>query len=351
MSPRALQRAARPVRYRRRSGGGAVRSRRVHAFRHPREDRAGGRRRSVAGRGRTHARPRASPRSCRCGCCRAPGRCCSRASPRCEAAGRPLAAAEMVLVRIAYAADLPTPGRGDPLARRTTAARAPRRAAMAARPRRRRGAPAAPRFDGSRFEAPRGDRAPRPRAGCGAAPAIRRCAAGRRSAAAPPALRGRQLRGPDRARRREARPRGQGWRSSATCGWCAARTAGSRSRSSRARPRRWSTIWRASSRNGPTGAGWSWCRREHGQPTVQVAERRAPGRAQDRRARRSAGAGGAGALSRRRDRRRARAATRSPRGAAGAIADEMPPVDDDRSADDESDERRTDDARRAIDEE
>ena len=35
-----------------------------------------------------------------------------------EAAGRPIAAAEMVLVRIAYAADLPTPDEVDPLARR-----------------------------------------------------------------------------------------------------------------------------------------------------------------------------------------------------------------------------------------
>ena len=40
-----------------------------------------------------------------------------------EAAGRPLAAAEMVLVRIAYAADLPTPDEVDPLARRFCRAR------------------------------------------------------------------------------------------------------------------------------------------------------------------------------------------------------------------------------------
>ena len=38
-----------------------------------------------------------------------------------EAAGRPIAAAEMVLVRIAYAADLPTPDEVDPLARRQRA--------------------------------------------------------------------------------------------------------------------------------------------------------------------------------------------------------------------------------------
>ena len=39
-------------------GGGALRSRRVHAFRDAREGRAGGRRRSLARRGRAHARPR-----------------------------------------------------------------------------------------------------------------------------------------------------------------------------------------------------------------------------------------------------------------------------------------------------
>ena len=38
-----------------------------------------------------------------------------------EAAGRPVDAAEMVLVRIAYAADLPTPDEADPLARRRLA--------------------------------------------------------------------------------------------------------------------------------------------------------------------------------------------------------------------------------------
>ena len=53
----------RAVRRRRRSGGRADRSRRVHAFRHPHEARAGGRRRRFAGRDRAHARPRASPRA------------------------------------------------------------------------------------------------------------------------------------------------------------------------------------------------------------------------------------------------------------------------------------------------
>ena len=55
-----------------------------------------------------------------------------------QAAGRPVAAAEMVLVRIAYAADLPTPDEVDPLARRGAARRRRGRKAMAARLRRQR---------------------------------------------------------------------------------------------------------------------------------------------------------------------------------------------------------------------
>ena len=50
-------------------------------------------------RGRAAARRRISPRRCRSGCCRAPGRCCSRASPRCRRSNRPVSAAEMVLIR------------------------------------------------------------------------------------------------------------------------------------------------------------------------------------------------------------------------------------------------------------
>ena len=101
--------AARAIRHRRRSRGGAHRSRRIHALRHAGEDRAGGCRRC-----RRSPKPSAragapSRKSSRCACWRAPGRCCSRASPEVKAAGRPVAAAEMVLVRLAYAADLPTP--------------------------------------------------------------------------------------------------------------------------------------------------------------------------------------------------------------------------------------------------
>ena len=36
-----------------------------------------------------------------------------------------------------------------------------------------------------------------------------------------------------------------------------------------ARRRRWSTISRANSRNGPAGAGWSWFRPKPGEPTVK----------------------------------------------------------------------------------
>src|SRR5712691_3358736 len=88
------------------------------------------------------------------------------------AAGRPLAAAEMVLVRIAYASDLPTP---DEVIRSLDAsgqgARAPTSASSAPQ------AAPAPRVEASRFEAPRFEtsrvEAPRgaPRAATASAPA------------------------------------------------------------------------------------------------------------------------------------------------------------------------------------
>ena len=177
---KALGRAARPIRFRRRSGGGADRSRRVHPFRDAREDRC---RRSptISRSPKPSARAGApSRRSSRCACSRAPGRCCSRASPKCRSAGKPLAAAEMVLVRIAYAADLPTP---DEVIRdiQSNGAASPAPSAMAARPRaaRPRRASIAPRG------APRaalGARAARQRAGAGY---LHACAP---SAAAPPTL-------------------------------------------------------------------------------------------------------------------------------------------------------------------
>ena len=69
---------------------------------------AAGRRRRTAGARRGGARRR-SASGCRWRSCRAPGRCCSRAWRRCADAPNPAAAAEMVLIRLAYTADLPPP--------------------------------------------------------------------------------------------------------------------------------------------------------------------------------------------------------------------------------------------------
>ena len=89
-------------------GDGACRSRRVHAFRHPREDRAGAGRRCLADRGeRTRGRAFAEKLSMRV--LARTWQMLLKGIEEVAAAGRPLAAAEMVLVRIAYAADLPTP--------------------------------------------------------------------------------------------------------------------------------------------------------------------------------------------------------------------------------------------------
>ena len=142
------------------------------------------------------------------------------------AAGRPIAAAEMVLVRIAYAADLPTPdevirslgdasrGNGGALAaaERRQAADVTARAEFAAR--------------GSAARRHRGRRS----AARGATPEIAGKRAGRaRRRPRRHRARARELRGAGGARRREARSRRSRARSSATCGWCASRTAGSRS--------------------------------------------------------------------------------------------------------------------------
>ena len=96
------------IRHRRRSRGGAGRSRRVHAFRHPREGRAGGRRRSALIEvERTRGRGFAEKLSMRV--LSRTWQMLLKGIAEVQDAGRPLAAAEMVLVRIAYAADLPTP--------------------------------------------------------------------------------------------------------------------------------------------------------------------------------------------------------------------------------------------------
>ena len=55
---RGAEGIARAIRHRRRSGGGAGRSRRIHPFRHPREGRAGRCRRRLAVGSRARARPR-----------------------------------------------------------------------------------------------------------------------------------------------------------------------------------------------------------------------------------------------------------------------------------------------------
>ena len=89
--------------------GGAGRPRRVHPFRHAREGRAGGRRRHLARRGRAHARPRASPPTLSMRVLSRTWQMLLKGIAEVQEAGRPIAAAEMVLVRIAYVADLPTP--------------------------------------------------------------------------------------------------------------------------------------------------------------------------------------------------------------------------------------------------
>ena len=108
---------ARSIRFRRRSGRDPDRPRRIHAFCDARENRAVGRRRSVA-RQKPNAcagersRPRLSMRVLS-----RTWQMLLKGIAEVQAAGRPVAAAEMVLVRIAYAADLPTPDEVDALAR------------------------------------------------------------------------------------------------------------------------------------------------------------------------------------------------------------------------------------------
>ena len=96
-------------------------------------------------------------------------------------------------------------------------------------------------------------RAARHRAGAGYRHAARRACRGADAEH-------RDIPGAARARQREARhPDEDGARARRAAGGVS-RTASSRSRSSRARARRWSTICRARFPNGPGGAGWSWCR-------------------------------------------------------------------------------------------
>ena len=115
---RGAQGIARPIRLRRRSGDGARRSRRIHPFRHPGQNRAGAGRRRFADRSRAHAAAAALPTKLSMRVLARTWQMLLKGIAEVEAAGRPIDAAEMVLVRIAYAADLPTPDEVDPLARR-----------------------------------------------------------------------------------------------------------------------------------------------------------------------------------------------------------------------------------------
>ena len=232
-----------------------------------------------------------------------------------EAAGRPLAAAEMVLVRIAYAADLPTP---DEVIRSLDGKRdaQPRAvSATAARPR----APIAPSagaaleaaaLRGAAVRCSRG--APRP-LGAGAgrddpvarlpepSRARRRWSIGRFEDLIALAAQKRDL-GVKLALERDVRlVRCEDGRLEIALEQSAAKTLVNdlARKFSQWTNRRWMVV--VSAEDGPADR--------------QVAERGAAGRAQDRRAGRSAGAGGAGALSRRRDRGRAQG-----RAAAGAAA-------------------------------
>ena len=170
------------------------------------------------------------------------------------ASGRPLAAAEMILVRIAYAADLPTPdeairslgesARGNG-ATRTPAGQASPRTEMPVR------SEAPPRAD----LAPRG-----PRAGRARPPLRPNCRRPRPSLPVPRSTRRRaRLRASktwSRSPRRSATSPSRA-RSNAMYGWCAAKTAGWRSRSKRARRKRSPASSRRNSAIGRAGAGWS----------------------------------------------------------------------------------------------
>ena len=242
-------RSARAIRCRRRSGDGARRSCRVHAFRHPREDRAGIGRRCFADRSRAHARARV----CRKALDARAGAHLADAAQGLEevaAAGRPLAAAEMVLVRIAYAADLPTPDEvirslGDTCARQRRR-RSIRRPGVAAR--RHAGADGSALRNAARRH--RARRSPQRRSNW------RRGAAGAQRRNGYAGARACELRGAGGARRRKARYRHQERaRARRAAGAFRRRPARIRPRS-RARRNRSPANCRRSSPTGPAAAGW-----------------------------------------------------------------------------------------------
>jgi DNA polymerase-3 subunit gamma/tau len=206
------------------------------------------------------------------------------------AAARPLAAAEMVLVRIAYAADLPTP---DEVVRSlgqglggNGAGTAPLQSAAP------REVPA--RAESLRSEAPRGS--------------VRaaRNADGQRDRRRPsdrnPGPGAAQLRGPRRFGRREARSRDQERaRARRAPGALRGRSAGDFPGTERGQDADRRIVEKARGLDRAALDGGGLRRGRHAQSAFPGAS--AESRAESRRAQRSAGAGRAGALSRRRDRR------------------------------------------------
>ena len=220
------------------------------------------------------------------------------------AAGRPLAAAEMVLVRIAYAADLPTPDEairalGD-AARGNGSGR--RRGAGIARPGR------AARGSAARRNARRigaGGYARRARGAAGGEPTGGAKRGDERAGSRPP-----QLRGTDRARRRETRPRDEERaRTRRAAGALRGRPDRDRARAERgenAHRRSFEEAWRLDWA-ALDGHRFRGARRADAARAGAVAQ----GRVEGWRTRRSAGAGRADALSWRRDCRRAAARGRT----------------------------------------
>ena len=208
-----------------------------------------------------------------------------------QASGRPVAAAEMVLVRIAYAADLPTP---DEVVRSVVEEG---------------GAPARPPGNGGGAQGSVAELRPALRGAARLTALLRRgfAAAGRRSGRAN-RRRGAHarhllVRADRRARRRQARRAGEaGAGTRRAAGALRGRPARNRARAERAQDLRARPATQAHrldrqalDRGGVAGAGRAHAAR---------AERRPPGRDRARRAGRPAGAGGARPLSRRQDRGR-----------------------------------------------
>ena len=152
------------------------------------------------------------------------------------APARPLAAAEMILVRIAYAADLPTPDEvirslGESGARQRRVRRRRPVSRRRVRNRRRAPRPSARGLAARRFLA-RAARAAAP----AELPATETVARGDRDQRAAP-VRLRASKNWSRSPRRSATSASRA-RSNATYGWCASKTAGWKSRSKRARRKR-----------------------------------------------------------------------------------------------------------------